>query len=327
MLSNSTSYFNLIALIVPVLLTAIFTYLYSVKKEKYFRFLEGLDSSLDAIICPIYHDLLKIKKLQNADGYESAIKNFFEEYSLPESKIHKLGDYFTLRRFYEATELFDVFQLKREEENWRKFNYKFDTLCDIIKNLYFDSFTVLYKDFYWYRKTHTTNIFIKFYYEVIKFIYELMLFVIITLLFFYYFIAFSLLTKSIDISFIYPYKELILIYSAIIFSFFGLAVMLNSPYLSSLSMQSRDGVIRKLILKIFPKFIEFWDEFPTFEYKKYKNFPKMLGKRYRRRLTMHSHSGVRVRQVAWRTLGRATHLRRRRALLGRRALGSDSEAS
>lgn len=277
---NSISFYNLLVLVVPIILTTIFTYLYNVRKDKHFRFLDGLESSLDAVICPIYHDILRIKKIQNAEKYEGALVEFFTKYSLPDSRIYKLGDFFTLQRFYEVMELYDIFCSKREDEAWRRFHYKFDSFSDIIKNLYFDSFTVLYRDFYWHRKTHSTNFFIKIYYEIIKIIYEFLKFTIVVLLLFYYFLAFAKITKSIDVSFVYPYMELIVIYSGVIFILFSLAMMLNTSYLSSLSMQSRERFLRKFLSKRFPNLMEFLEEFPAFEYKKYKNFPRKSEKRF-----------------------------------------------
>ncbi|MCX7922000.1 MAG: hypothetical protein N3B21_08325 [Clostridia bacterium] len=193
------------------------------------------------------------------------LKEFFDKYTSPDSNIHKIGNAFIVKKFFELEQIF------RDHDNNPESDMIWEDLCEkinefyiMVENEYWNNIHVIYGKYKWNRFVSEINVFLRIWYTIVRAFYETSVFAVIVCSWVVYFGIMNIILpqKLFPKNYLVSFSLLWLICAGAL----GFAIMLSSHYLAltqnehslnnrikKLIYDKLSLIIKKIIRKLFPQ--------------------------------------------------------------------------
>jgi len=262
--------------VITSIITATLGYMFGGRSKRNDALVQSTKESLEKAFNPIYHEIeFEIKGAENSTQREKMLDKFFKKYTSNTTIIYKLGNSKLIDEFYELSHKYKSFKSLRDENLWKDFWYEFENNFFLkIKEGYKNSINLLHRDLNWQQYVQAKPYWQKFYFETMKFLFDTVKGINIALLLTVYFSGcFKLFGLDLFPSSFWEASVVLLIVSLCLT---GFLMMLNVQYLT-LSSNSREGFTRKIMKKVMPRTLKWWDN--LFLKREYDKVPKMYDKK------------------------------------------------
>ncbi len=262
--------FPVVTSIITATISAFLGYFYYQRNKKAEQFQNQVNENIRDVCSPIFIFLRKINRSQDFYTKQSQLKEFFEKYSSPDSKIYKLGNGI-VEKYFELDDLFYTCNTEKyDEDRWLDFWCMYHNFYKTIVDEYWNNLYVVYGNFKWDRFIQQKNIYLRIYYNIIRLLYDTSVFSVLACSVALYFA----ILNALDSNKIFSDKYLFYIALGWFFSimFFGFMMMLGNHYLaltinknstsSKLKLiisKSLCKVMKKILNKLVPKLVNKYD--------------------------------------------------------------------
>lgn len=242
---NIQSLIGQVSVLLPIIV-ALIAYNLGQRGNKINRILTQADTNLTNICGPMHLRLEEIFEKSNKKEVKNLLEEYFTDYSSINFPVHQLANLELVEWYFKTEKMYLMYKDDNSNINWERFWEELHYLRKILKDEYYNNFSLLYNEYRWVQHNLHKNIFIRILIDLFRLSKDFLVFMILISFLGVYFGVVNLYSEVFPQELLL-FSILMLIGSVILY---GAALIINSHNitLQSQKKSNLESILKKLRL-------------------------------------------------------------------------------